>query len=79
VVKQYFVVLKSLMVETENPSALSPEAYYVNVWSSDSIFDILLHSAFPWDMRKTNLQPIITTSCKLSEVKNLHSYWKNLL
>jgi hypothetical protein len=79
VVKQYFVVLKSLMVETENPSALSPEAYYVNVWSSDSIFDILLHSAFPWDVRKINLQPIITTSCKLSKVKNLHSYWKNLL
>jgi hypothetical protein len=47
VVKQYFVVLKSLMVETENPCALSPEACYVNVWTSDSIFDILLHSAFP--------------------------------
>jgi hypothetical protein len=79
VVKQYFVSLKSLMVETENPCALSPEAYYVNVWSSNSIFDILLHSAFPWDIRKTTLQHIITTSCKLSEVKNLHSYWKNLL
>ena len=51
VVKQYCVVLKSLMVENENPCALSSEAYCVNLWSSDSIFDILLHSSFPWDMK----------------------------